>query len=164
MQNAQKRNACLGEKFWFRKDITTTVSPPEANKCCKGTTNLKECDIYTQLTISEIINGKVCLSLTFDFNTHIPVKTIVAHSCLFVSGGRVPRANTADQQLPERHGRGRWHPLHDPAVFEVHSKESQWRHFNHRVLDKNLCSEPSAIQVNLIWTQLWVFFIVDVNF
>lgn len=66
MQNAQKRNACKVGKFWFRKDITTTISPPEANKCCKGTTNLNECDIYTQMTINEIINGKVKFSFSHD--------------------------------------------------------------------------------------------------
>lgn len=59
MQSAQKKNALKTEKFWFRKDITTTISPPEANKCCKGTTNLNECDIYTKMTVNEIINGKV---------------------------------------------------------------------------------------------------------
>lgn len=62
MKNAQKRNACLTEKFWFRKDITTHVSPPEANRCCKGSMQSCEpevCDVYTQLTINEIINGKV---------------------------------------------------------------------------------------------------------
>lgn len=61
MKNAQKRNACLTEQFWFRKDITTTISPPEANKCCKGTSSCdpNNCDIYTPMTVNQIINGKV---------------------------------------------------------------------------------------------------------
>lgn len=61
MQNAQKRGACLNQKFWFRKDITTQVSPPEANKCCKSTTNCDTtlCDQFILLTVNEIINGKV---------------------------------------------------------------------------------------------------------
>jgi len=59
MKNAQKRNACLSEVFWFRKDITTQTSPPEANKCCKGSSNGSNmCDVYTKMTINEIINGK----------------------------------------------------------------------------------------------------------
>lgn len=63
MQNAQKRGACLNQKFWFRKDITTQISPPEANKCCKGTTNcdMVVCDQFIPLTVNEIINGKVCI-------------------------------------------------------------------------------------------------------
>ncbi|XP_028130655.1 glutamate--cysteine ligase [Diabrotica virgifera virgifera] len=56
MQNAQKRNAARDQKFWFRRDITTHVSPPAANECCKGTT--KDCDMFVQMTINEIINGK----------------------------------------------------------------------------------------------------------
>ncbi|CAH1980036.1 unnamed protein product [Acanthoscelides obtectus] len=61
MQRAQKRNAAKVEKFWFRKDITTQVSPPEANECCKtGTTNcdMKNCDMFVEMTLNEIINGK----------------------------------------------------------------------------------------------------------
>lgn len=58
MQNAQKRGACSNEKFWFRKDITTQVSPPEANKCCKEGYSTC-CDVYEPMTINQIINGKV---------------------------------------------------------------------------------------------------------
>lgn len=61
MQNAQKRNACLDKKFWFRKDITTHISPPEANKCCKTSANSTELDNFVLLTVNEIINGKVRL-------------------------------------------------------------------------------------------------------
>lgn len=62
MQKAQKRNAAREEKFWFRKDITTHISPPEANECCrKGTMNCdpKDCDMFGLMTINEVINGKV---------------------------------------------------------------------------------------------------------
>ncbi|KAJ8935579.1 hypothetical protein NQ318_000846, partial [Aromia moschata] len=63
MQKAQKRNASRDEKFWFRRDITTHISPPEANECCKtgtGTTNSesKTCDMFCLMTVNEIINGK----------------------------------------------------------------------------------------------------------
>ena len=34
MRKAQKRDALKTEKFWFRKDITTTVSPPQATSQC----------------------------------------------------------------------------------------------------------------------------------
>nr|CAH7723386.1 unnamed protein product [Callosobruchus chinensis] len=61
MQRAQKRNAAKEEKFWFRKDITTQISPPAANECCKtGSTNcdMKNCDMFVEMTLNEIINGK----------------------------------------------------------------------------------------------------------
>jgi glutamate--cysteine ligase catalytic subunit len=62
MQNAQQRDACKEQKFWFRKEITTHISPPEANECCKiGTTNCEpqNCEVYTCMTVNEIVNGKV---------------------------------------------------------------------------------------------------------
>ncbi|XP_017767969.1 PREDICTED: glutamate--cysteine ligase catalytic subunit [Nicrophorus vespilloides] len=58
MRTAQKKGACLNEKFWFRKDITTQISPPEANECCKGASNGSNCDVFTKMTVNEIINGK----------------------------------------------------------------------------------------------------------
>ncbi|CAH1117918.1 unnamed protein product [Phaedon cochleariae] len=62
MQNAQKRNAAREQKFWFRKDVTTHVSPPAANECCKtGSRNCEEpqnCDMFVQMSVNEIINGK----------------------------------------------------------------------------------------------------------
>lgn len=60
MQNAQKRNALKEQKFWFRKDITTDVSPPEANRCCQNMSNCepKDCDLIGLMTVNEIINGK----------------------------------------------------------------------------------------------------------
>ncbi|KAF5269270.1 hypothetical protein FQR65_LT02571 [Abscondita terminalis] len=57
LENAQKRGACLNGKFWFRKDITTRISPPEANECCKK--GFAECnEAYELMTINQIINGK----------------------------------------------------------------------------------------------------------
>ncbi|XP_071442481.1 glutamate--cysteine ligase catalytic subunit isoform X1 [Hetaerina americana] len=64
MQKAQKRNAIQSEKFWFRKDITTSISPPEATCHCPvfpvdASSKLpSNCDVYAQMTINEIINGK----------------------------------------------------------------------------------------------------------
>lgn len=61
MGNAQKRGAVLNQKFWFRKDITTCISPPEASKCCSTST----CDVYDLMTVNDIINGKVRLFVHF---------------------------------------------------------------------------------------------------
>ncbi|KAG5897516.1 hypothetical protein JTB14_030013 [Gonioctena quinquepunctata] len=61
MQKAQIRNASREQKFWFRKDITTQISPPEANECCKrrnANCEPTKCDMFVQMTINEIINGK----------------------------------------------------------------------------------------------------------
>nr|XP_022918914.1 glutamate--cysteine ligase [Onthophagus taurus] len=58
MQNAQKRDALRTQQFWFRKDITTQISPPEANQCCKGTTDKSHCDSFALLSVNDIINGK----------------------------------------------------------------------------------------------------------
>lgn len=57
MQRAQKRDACRQGKFWWRKDISTGVTPPEASRHC----NLESCaiDQYEEMSINEIINGKV---------------------------------------------------------------------------------------------------------
>lgn len=54
MQEAQKRNAAREGKFWFRKDLLTCDSPPEASKCCP----ISNCDAYERMTVNEIINGK----------------------------------------------------------------------------------------------------------
>ena len=57
MKRAQKRDALQQEVFYFRKDITTNVSPPAATSCCQAT----DCsDVYITMTIDQIINGKVC--------------------------------------------------------------------------------------------------------
>ncbi|GFS51864.1 glutamate--cysteine ligase catalytic subunit [Trichonephila inaurata madagascariensis] len=57
LAKAQKRDAILTEKFWFRKDLTTCESPPVATEYIAGCCNPNECQ-YTQMTINEIINGK----------------------------------------------------------------------------------------------------------
>lgn len=55
MKRAQKRDALLKEEFFFRKDITTCVSPPAATSCCQTS----DCsDVYTPMTVDQIINGK----------------------------------------------------------------------------------------------------------
>lgn len=56
MQVAQKRDAVKSELFWFKKDILTCVSPPQATECCKQ----KIDQVYVPMTIDLIINGKVC--------------------------------------------------------------------------------------------------------
>jgi len=53
MQRAQERDAVLNQKFWFRKDLAAQNSgaPSGASVETSG-------DTYTEMTISEIINGK----------------------------------------------------------------------------------------------------------
>lgn len=52
MVRAQKRDAVKMEKFWFRHDITSDVKSDDAQSK------------YTELTINEIINGKVLIKQT----------------------------------------------------------------------------------------------------
>jgi glutamate--cysteine ligase catalytic subunit len=59
MLRAQKRDAVLTEKFYFRRTLTTCDSPPEAQKmCCGGGQAPKASDDYIEMTVNEIINGK----------------------------------------------------------------------------------------------------------
>lgn len=57
LQTAQKRDAVKNGKFWFKKDITTVRSPPEA-AACMSDCNLECSAEYTLMTVNEIINGK----------------------------------------------------------------------------------------------------------
>lgn len=52
MQKAQKRNACMQEKFWFRKNVNDNKN----DSGCQGTKD--ECDGCELWSINEIINGK----------------------------------------------------------------------------------------------------------
>lgn len=51
MQRAQKRDACLTEKFWWRRDVGVpndiTLHANESS------------ELYAEMTIDEIVNGKV---------------------------------------------------------------------------------------------------------
>lgn len=51
MQRAQRRNACLEQKFWWRRDVG---GPADLDK-----QNTDSADIYSEMTINEIVNGKV---------------------------------------------------------------------------------------------------------
>lgn len=53
MKRAQRRNAVLNEKLFFRKRIATCNSPP----CAKGTGCGVDCDEVVEMTVNEIING-----------------------------------------------------------------------------------------------------------
>ncbi|XP_054720488.1 glutamate--cysteine ligase catalytic subunit-like isoform X2 [Uloborus diversus] len=57
LAKAQNRDAVLYEKFWFRKDLTTGESPPEATAYMAECGCSDECE-YALMTINEIINGK----------------------------------------------------------------------------------------------------------
>ncbi|XP_067950314.1 glutamate--cysteine ligase catalytic subunit-like [Watersipora subatra] len=73
VKRAQKRDAVLTEKFYFRTNVTTSCSPPDASECVKkgqcpgivvGNTDRKlssseSCPYaFQELTINEIMNGK----------------------------------------------------------------------------------------------------------
>jgi len=55
MQRAQKRDAALNQKFWFRKDLAAQSSPSLVADACPSPVEGETC---TEMTISEIINGK----------------------------------------------------------------------------------------------------------
>jgi glutamate--cysteine ligase catalytic subunit len=68
MQEAQKRDAVKRSKFWFRKDIITQGSPPEATTCVRATgcPTAQTCpdasvdnvdESYVLMSADEIING-----------------------------------------------------------------------------------------------------------
>lgn len=54
MSKAQKRSAALTEKFWFRKNISSTSKTTDVN--VNNSSNDVTC---TLMSIDEIINGKV---------------------------------------------------------------------------------------------------------
>ncbi|XP_052763772.1 glutamate--cysteine ligase catalytic subunit-like [Mya arenaria] len=61
LQRAFKRDAVLEQKFYFRKDILTDCSPPEAEECIIQCCDGRQCrlqDQYTEMTINDIIHGK----------------------------------------------------------------------------------------------------------
>ena len=57
MQRAQKRDAVLNQKFWFRKDLAAQNSTASV----VTSPALDQEETYVEMTISEIINGKVDL-------------------------------------------------------------------------------------------------------
>lgn len=50
MQRAQRRNACLSEKFWWRRDVGAPTDL--AKQACDPA------ELYTEMTIDQIVNGK----------------------------------------------------------------------------------------------------------
>lgn len=56
MQRAQKRDAVLNEKFWFRKDLVAQNS----SESVANSIGIEQDEISVEMTIGEIINGKVC--------------------------------------------------------------------------------------------------------
>lgn len=109
MEEAQKKDAVKRGKFWFRKDIITQVSPPEASRCFQsnGCPFQTSCDSQTRnssqstdqscvlMTTNEIINGgsqfpglvpllrQYLLSLDIDAATHC-----IIHKYLNLIAGR----------------------------------------------------------------------------
>lgn len=60
MVTAQKKDAVKEGKFYFRKDVITANSPPEAAECpgCCEVIKQRIDEEYTMMSINEIINGK----------------------------------------------------------------------------------------------------------
>ncbi|KZS07939.1 Glutamate--cysteine ligase catalytic subunit [Daphnia magna] len=54
MQRAQKRDAVLNEKFWFRKDLVAQNS----SESVANSIGIEQDEISVEMTIGEIINGK----------------------------------------------------------------------------------------------------------
>lgn len=67
MSRAQKNNALHEETFYFRKDVTTQDTPPQCTAQCQNSQCLEndcESQVYTSMTVDQIINGKVEIFLT----------------------------------------------------------------------------------------------------
>lgn len=58
MKNSQLRNACLEQKFWFRKSIDGVKCDGKNITISKQCENAKFCEEYELMTINEIMNGK----------------------------------------------------------------------------------------------------------
>ena len=100
MEEAQKKDAVKRGKFWFRKDIITQVSPPEASHCFQSTgcplvsessnTSNNTDQSCVLMTADEIINGgsqfpglvpllrQYLLSLDIDAATHCTIQKYLA--------------------------------------------------------------------------------------
>lgn len=83
MKKAQKRNAVLAEHFWFRRDVsmqtaaTQSSEPQEAAAASAAST-----DVYTPMTVNEIINGKVHIC------RHFTISSLLVNA--FVQNGEFP--------------------------------------------------------------------------
>lgn len=55
MKRAQRRNAVLEQKLFFRKGITTCKTPPQAKNVCNCV--VSGSDEVVEMTVNEIING-----------------------------------------------------------------------------------------------------------
>ncbi|XP_047535756.1 glutamate--cysteine ligase isoform X2 [Vanessa atalanta] len=66
MQRAQRRGACTEQRFWWRRDVGAprTVAPDApaapAAPAAPDAPDTPDCDHYLEMTIDEIVNGKVC--------------------------------------------------------------------------------------------------------
>lgn len=59
MKKAQKRNAVLAEHFWFRRDVSMQTAATQSSEPQEAATaSAASTDVYTPMTVNEIINGK----------------------------------------------------------------------------------------------------------
>lgn len=109
MARAQKRDAVRNEKFWFRRDITS-----DAKQSSDSETE------YTEFTVNEIINGKVCdptlIKTDYLYSNFNPI--------IVLPGGRFSWSDTASKFLFVEHGCGCGHTLHRSEVFEIDPEKS----------------------------------------
>lgn len=57
MQRAQRRGACVSERFWFRRDVG--APPPPGQQPRETAADDAAADQYEEMTVTEIVNGKV---------------------------------------------------------------------------------------------------------
>lgn len=60
MKRAQRRDAVRTQTFFFKKDLLTCNTPRNAKNFC-GDACADDSDDYSEMTVNEIINGKVCV-------------------------------------------------------------------------------------------------------
>ncbi len=101
-------------------------SPPVAEQCCAV---CKDCDKeYTEMSVNEIINGKVCNCAQFRLSWLCRKTPCMAHCStahFSISGRRISWIRSSDKGIPEWHWwRGYWYILHYSAVPQLHQQTS----------------------------------------
>jgi glutamate--cysteine ligase catalytic subunit len=99
MQKAQKRNACLDEKFWFRRNFNDSKNEQNCSS-----ENAGSCEGCEQWTINEIINGndnfpglitlinQYLASMEVDTDTHCSIQQYLKLIQRRASGGLLTTA------------------------------------------------------------------------
>jgi hypothetical protein len=97
MQRAQRRGACLGQRFWWRRDVGAPRHVAAAPAAADDAP-----DNYAEMTINEIVNGKVPLSMQDSFLR----RRQVIHTYIHTYHSRfIPEGVAEVSQIPPRHPR-----------------------------------------------------------